>query len=122
MGQGTKSNAARQRIFGRTDEELLDGLDDLVRDAVRGDSRAVGIIAVVYGPMLNDEARDELGPRWEDDSADILQTMFLTMCEGRMLFPSIRGAAIPWMQRAVREIARKWVRQREEEAGPGAAE
>jgi hypothetical protein len=71
-----KSNAARQRIFGRTDEELLDGLDDLVRDAVRGDSRAVGIIAVVYGPMLNDEARDELGPTWEEESADILQTMF----------------------------------------------
>jgi hypothetical protein len=122
MSDGMKSNAARQRIFGRTDEELLDGLDDLVRDAVRGDSRAVGIIAVIYGPMLNDEARDELGPRWEDDSADILQTMFLAMCEGSMLFPSIRGAAIPWMQRAVREIARKWVRQREEEAGPGAAE
>jgi hypothetical protein len=107
-----KSNAARQRIFGRTDEELLDGLDDLVRDAVRGDSRAVGIIAVVYGPMLNDEARDELGPTWEEESADVLQTMFLAMCEGRMLFPSIRGAAIPWMQRTVREIARKWVRQR----------
>jgi hypothetical protein len=122
MSQGMKSNAARQRIFGRTDEELLDGLDDLVRDAVRGDSRAVGIIAVVYGPMLNDEARDELGPTWEEESADVLQTMFLAMCEGRMLFPSIRGAAIPWMQRTVREIARKWVRQREEEAGPGAAE
>jgi hypothetical protein len=41
MSDGMKSNAARQRIFGRTDEELLDGLDDLVRDAVRGDSRAV---------------------------------------------------------------------------------
>ncbi len=122
MGQGTKSNAARQRIFGRTDEELLDGLDDLVRNAVRGDSRAVGIIAVVYGPMLNDEARAELGPRWEDDSADILQTMFLAMCEGSMLFPAIRGAAIPWMKRTVREIARKWVRMREEDAGPGAAE
>jgi hypothetical protein len=44
--------------------------------------------------MLNDEAREELGD-WEQDSADILQTMFLTMCEGSMLFPAIRGAAIP---------------------------
>jgi hypothetical protein len=48
--------------------------------------------------------------------------LFLTMCEGSMLFPAIRGAALPWMKRTVREIARKWVRMREEEAGPGAAE
>lgn len=121
MGHGKKSNAAKRITTTAKDAELIEQLDDLVRNATRGDSRAVGIIALVYGPMLNDEAREELG-NWEQDSADVLQTLFLTMCEGSMLFPAIRGAAIPWMKRTVREIARKWVRMREEEAGPGAAE
>ncbi len=122
MSKGMKSNAAERITMEAKDQDLLEQLDGLVGNAARGDSRAVGIIAMVYGPMLNDEAKDELGATWEQDSADILQTMFLAMCEGSMLFPSIRGAAIPWMKRTVREIARKWVRQREEEAGPGAAE
>jgi hypothetical protein len=122
MGNGTKSNTAERITIEAKDQDLIEQLDGLVGDAARGDSRAVGILAMVYGPMLNDEAREELGARWEQDTADVLQTMFLTMCEGGMLFPAIRGAAIPWMKRTVREIARKWVRQREEEAGPGAAE
>ncbi|HEY3821354.1 MAG TPA: hypothetical protein VGL81_29510 [Polyangiaceae bacterium] len=120
MSKGTKSNTAVRTTIEKSDEELLDGLDAIVRDAVGGDTRAVGILAIAFGPTLNDEAKDALGREWEQDSGDVMQEMFLAMCEGTLVFPPIRGAALPWMKRTVREIAKDWVKKRLEE-GPGAA-
>jgi hypothetical protein len=77
---------------------------------------------MTFAPTLNDEAKEELGPEWEQDSGDVLQELFLAMCEGSMVVPAIRGAALPWMKRTVREIARHWVKKRRDEEGPGAAE
>lgn len=122
MSKRNRSNAAARITLVETDEALLDGLDGLVRDAAHGDSRAVGILAIAFAPTLNDEAKEELGPEWEQDSGDVLQELFLAMCEGTLVFPAIRGAALPWMKRTVREIARQWVKKRRDEEGPGAAE
>ena len=38
-----------------------------------------------------------------------MQDFCLAMLEGKLVFPKIRGGAIPWMKRMVRVIARsKW--------------
>ncbi len=98
MSKRNRSHAARRFTLVQADEALLDGLDGLVRDAANGDSRAVGVLAIAFAPTLNDEAKEELGPEWEQDSGDVLQELFLAMCEGSLVFPAIRGAALPWMK------------------------
>jgi hypothetical protein len=97
------------------DETLLDELDRLVAKAADGDSRAVGAIAIAFGPTLLEEARKALGPSYEQDDADVMQTFFLRLMEGTVRFPRIRGAAIPWMKRRMRALAREHI----EERGPG---
>jgi hypothetical protein len=117
MSKTTKSNAAEKIHEADRDAELIAQLDDLVREATRGCRRAIGALAIAFGPRLTQEAREELGPRWEQESADVIQDFFLAMCEGRLVFPAIRGAAIPWMTRIVREMARKYLRDREPPGG-----
>jgi hypothetical protein len=97
-----------------TDEELLTELDTMVRAATRADGGAITAIALAFGLTLHTEAREELGPRFEQDAADVLQEFFLGLAEGdRYVMPRIRGAAIPWMKRTVREIARQFVAKQE---------
>ena len=57
----------------RNDDDLLDDLDELVANAARGDGRAVGAIAIAFGPMLLAVARVELGAAHAADDADVLQ-------------------------------------------------
>jgi hypothetical protein len=113
IGWDTKSNAAEERVFIDPEADLLDQGDQLVVAATRGDRRAVGAIAIAFGPTLNDEAREALGPKWEQESADVLQEFFLALCEGELEMPPIRGAGVPWMLREVRGIARRYVEERE---------
>lgn len=82
-GWDTKSNAAEERVFIDPEADLLDQGDQLVVVATRGDRRAVGAIAIAFGPTLNAEARKALGPTWEQESADVLQEFFLALCEVR---------------------------------------
>jgi hypothetical protein len=106
----THRNVAIRYIYTATDRELLDQLDELVIDAVSGDRRAVGAIAVVFGPTLLKEIRRELGPPFAQDEGDVLQSFLLAMTEGTLEFPAIRGAALPWMKRIVRSFARQHLR------------
>jgi hypothetical protein len=108
-----KRNAALQLVpTERTDEQLLDELDELVLRATEGDSRAVGAIAIAFSPTLLEVAREELGPIHRQDDADVLQTFCLELMEGQHVFPRIRGAAIPWMKRMIRIIARRHIGER----------
>ena len=110
-----KRNAAMNLVSTLTDEQdehLLDALDQLVVQATEGDSRAVGAIAIAFSPTLLEEAREELGPDHEQDAADVLQTFCLDLMEGQLVFPRIRGAAIHWMRRTIREIARRHIGDR----------
>ncbi|HEY3821349.1 MAG TPA: hypothetical protein VGL81_29485 [Polyangiaceae bacterium] len=70
MSRRTKGNAAARTTMEESNEELLDGLDAIVRGAAGGDTRAVGILALAFGPTLHDEAKDALGREWEQDIGD----------------------------------------------------
>ena len=95
-----------------TDAELLDELDDLVAAAAAGDSRAIGAIAIAFGPLLLKDVHQELGDLFQQDAGDVLQDFFLALTEGKLIFPSIRGGGLPWMKREVRSLAREHLRQR----------
>jgi hypothetical protein len=101
-----KPSSPRSRIpFNHTQVE--DDFDDLVMCAARGDSRAVGAIAVALGPMLLEEARVVLG-EYADEDGDVLQEFLLVLLEGRTRFRPAHGRAVPWMCRTVRAIAQTW--------------
>jgi hypothetical protein len=88
-----------------SDRELLDGFDDLVLAASRGERDAIGALAIGFTPPLLDEARAALGPLHEQDAADVVHDFFLGLAEARFVCPRVRGGAIPWMKRIVRAIA-----------------
>jgi DNA-directed RNA polymerase specialized sigma24 family protein len=93
-----------------SDEALLDELDSLVDKAVRGDTRAVGAIAIAFGPTLLEEAHAVLGPDHSHLAGDVLQDLFLALCDRTLTFPDIRGAALPWLRRMVRSRAHEQLR------------
>jgi DNA-directed RNA polymerase specialized sigma24 family protein len=90
----------------RTDAQLQDALDALAMRASRGDRRAIGAIAIAFGPRLLQEARAVLGDL-EQEAEDVLQDFFLCLVDRRSRFTPARGRAIPWMCGIVRAIARK---------------
>ena len=100
----------RPESLEHRDEELLDELDSLVAKAVDGDSRAVGAIAIAFGPTLLEEAYAVLGPDWSHLGGDVLQDLFLGLCDRTLSFPDIRGAALPWLRRMVRSRAHEQLR------------
>jgi len=120
MTTDKNSNAARNRIFTATDEELLDQLDVLVLNATKGDVAAVGSIAIGLGPMLMKEARMEVGELRLSSAADVVQDLHVRLLACELTFPRIRGAAIPWLKRTVRAIAREHLEA--EDPGDDAAE
>jgi hypothetical protein len=113
------SNAAPRFIFTATDDELLEDLDVVVLHATQGDGPAVGALAIAFGPMLMKEARMELGAVWHPLAGDVVQELHVRMLAGELTFPRIRGAAIPWMKRTVRGIAREHL-EKEEPGGDAA--
>ncbi len=108
-----RNGATATRILPTdTDEQRIDELDELVGNAARGDRFAIGCIAIALSPRLLAEARDELGELFASDGGDVLQEFFLALCEGRLTFPAIRGAGVPWLSRQVREMAREHLAKR----------
>jgi hypothetical protein len=100
-----KSNTAERFTHTASDRQLLDDLDVVVADAAAGKKRAVGAIAIAFGPMLLLEAAEALGKTHVQDTADVVQELMLALPEARLTFPKIRGGAIPWLKRMVRQIA-----------------
>jgi DNA-directed RNA polymerase specialized sigma24 family protein len=78
--------------------------DDLVLRASQGDRRAIGAVAIAFGPYLLEEARGCL-KGYEHEAEDVLQDFFLALLERRSRFGPARGRAIPWMCAAVRALA-----------------
>jgi DNA-directed RNA polymerase specialized sigma24 family protein len=89
------------------DAQVIAEFDQLVRHAAAGDRRAIGAIAIAFGPKLLHEARAVLGRRFEEEADDVLQDFFAWMLEGSSRFQPAHGRAIPWMCGVVRAIARK---------------
>jgi hypothetical protein len=75
---------------------------------VRKSSMSAGrifAIAIAFGPTLLEEAHDVLGPDGSHLAGDVLQDLFLGLCDRTLTFPDIRGAALPWLRRMVRSRA-----------------
>jgi Sigma-70 region 2 len=89
-----------------TAAENQDAFEDLVLRASQGDRRAIGAIAIAFGPRLLHEARACL-EGYEHEAEDVLQDFFLALLERRSRFTPARGRAIPWMCEAVRALARE---------------
>jgi len=104
------ANTALAYILPTSDDALLDDLDELVAEAALGDGRAVGAIAIAFGPTLLAEAREELGTAHAQEDADVLQDLFVRLMEGKLVFPDIRHAALPWLKRTTRVLARERTR------------
>jgi hypothetical protein len=96
----TDRNEAKKLDHPVTDEQRLDELDELVANAARGDR-----FAIALSPRLLAEAREALGELFAQDDGDVLQDFFTALCEGKLSFPPIRGAGVPWMMRMIREKA-----------------
>lgn len=100
----------------QTNARLLDDLDALVMRASQGDRRAIGAIAVAFGPRLWREAKAVLGP-FEQEADDVLQDFLLALVDARSRFAPQRGRALPWMIGIVRAAALKCRADREREWG-----
>jgi DNA-directed RNA polymerase specialized sigma24 family protein len=119
----TKNLGTALLFFSADAESIADALDACVRDAIRGDRRAIGRIAMALGGFLHDEARAALGPRFEQGASDVVQELYLGLLEGRFTFPGIRGCATVWMRRVIRMLAAEVAREmgnREPEPDPAA--
>ena len=100
----------------RTDAQIQDEFDDLVKRACDGDRRALGAIAIAVSPQLLREARAELRG-FRQGAGDVLQDFFLAVLEGMLSFEPGKERAIVWMTRVVREIARRHRHDREGDWG-----
>jgi DNA-directed RNA polymerase specialized sigma24 family protein len=107
----TKNPSTALLLLPDAGESIADALDACVRAAIRGDRRAVGILAMALGGFLHDEARAALGPRFEESASDVVQDFYLGLLEGRFTFPGIRGCATVWMRRVIRTLAAEVVRE-----------
>jgi DNA-directed RNA polymerase specialized sigma24 family protein len=107
-----RTSAAVKELARQTDEAILDEMDELVIKAAGGDARAVGAIAIAFGAMLLDVARQELGEDCEQEAGDVVQEFCEGMMGGRYVVPRRRGGAVAWMPRVVRGIARRSVGSR----------
>jgi hypothetical protein len=99
-----------------SDTQIEDDFDDLVTLAARGNSRAVGAIAVALGPMILEEARVVLG-EYADEDIEVLQDFLVFLLDARSPFRPAHGRAIPWMCRVVRAIAQTRLKRNELRAG-----
>jgi len=108
----THRNEAVRILPAVTEEERIDGLDELVGNAAPGDRYAIGCIAIAVSPSLLAEARDELGELFAQDAGEVLQELFLALCEARLTFPAIRGAGQVWLHRMMRQLAREHLEKR----------
>ncbi len=115
----TMGNTARAILAERSDEELLDELDEVMAAAAQGDGRALAAIVIGFGPMLVETAKEALGIVHQQDAGDVIQELSVMFLEKRLVFPRIRGAAIPWMKRMVRVAAQSWLRK--QKGPPGMA-
>jgi DNA-directed RNA polymerase specialized sigma24 family protein len=105
-----RSNLSAHDVPPISEQELqtVIELDEVLAHALRGDRRAVGAIAVAFGPLLLEEAEAALGRDYAQDAADVLQEFFLAMVEGDVRLRPVHGRALRWMCGVVRAIARKY--------------
>jgi DNA-directed RNA polymerase specialized sigma24 family protein len=96
------------------DDPLLQDLDDLVARASRGDRRAIGALAVAFGPALRGEARLALG-KDAHDADDLLQDLYVFLLEARIPYLPGYGRAIQWICGVIRVLAD---RMRDRKLGP----
>jgi DNA-directed RNA polymerase specialized sigma24 family protein len=99
------------------DDPLLQDLDDLVARASRGDRRAIGALAVAFGPALRGEARQALG-KAAPDADDLLQELYVFLLEARIPYLPGYGRAIQWICGVIRVLADRWRDRRRRELYP----
>jgi hypothetical protein len=82
-----------------------DPFDTLVSDASRGDRRAIGALAIGYGPTLLAQAREALCEERQQEDADVLQELFLEMTRGAHPFEPGGQRAVEWLRGRVQCLA-----------------
>jgi DNA-directed RNA polymerase specialized sigma24 family protein len=87
------------------DSQLQAGLDTLVHRASLGDRRAIGAIAVAYGPALLACARLALGAERATEDADVLQDLFVCMTRAKLPFVPGRDRALAWLEEQLVALA-----------------
>lgn len=93
-------------LQSQTDAQRLDDFDVLVMRASLGDRRALGAVAIAFGPTLLDEARAVMGD-FEHEAGDVLKDFLLSLLEGRSRFTPAYGRAVSWMCGIIRAMARR---------------
>jgi hypothetical protein len=88
------------------EQEVVDPIDELVYEASLGDDRAVTLVAEVFKYVMVRAARRELGPKREHEAADAVDRLLLALLRHELVFPLAKGAAVPWVRKAVRGYAR----------------
>jgi hypothetical protein len=83
----------------------LDEFDALVLNAARGDRRAIGALAVGYGPTLLKQAREALGRSRVQQDEDLLQDLFVGMTQASFNFVPGRDQGPAWLQTQLRILA-----------------
>jgi DNA-directed RNA polymerase specialized sigma24 family protein len=87
-------------------------LSELIAHAAQGDRRAIGAIAVTYGPVLLRIAQRELHHR--EDAEDLVQDVYVRLLEGGARnFPPWRNRDLGWLRMLVTIMARKRRRERD---------
>ena len=108
-----KNHAGATRVLDPAgDDARLDELDVIVGRAADGEMRAVGALAIAFGPMLIDEAKAALGPLWAAKAGGVVHELTVRLLSRELAFPAIRHAGIPWLKRVIRELAGEVVRER----------
>ena len=103
--QSTHPWKSTLRAVQQQRDSLWDEFDKMVRNASRGDARAVGAIAIALGPALLDLARSVLG---EPDAGHILNEYFTSLVECRAgRFCPGRERGIRWLGRGIIRVARR---------------
>ena len=109
-------NARKTRESEIDEDPIEDAFDDLVWEACKGDSEAVGLIATTVGTILLEEAESALGD-FEREAGEVLHDLFAGMLERRLRFAPARGRALPWLCAITLAIARQRRRERERDWG-----
>jgi DNA-directed RNA polymerase specialized sigma24 family protein len=80
-------------------------LDELVAHAARGNRRAIGAIAIAFGPVLVGIARFELGTA--EEAEDLVQDLYELLLQGEAWhFPPTRGRGLSWLRGLAVAMAR----------------
>jgi hypothetical protein len=105
-----------RRLHHDTTPDCIDVFDDMVARAATGDRSALGTLATGCEHFLLEEARRELGPRYQHEAITVLVLVFESLSRGRLKIAPGRGASFAWMKQTTRKFAKLHLEKRQRPA------